>query len=393
MTREQQLKSIFDNDPFGLLALKPKTNQRNADERLVAGFQAIVDFYEENSKEPEFSKINIQECQLYYELKALRLNNDKCKALKDLDIYGLLESKETEKPISKKEFSSIEDILNDDAFGILDTDESIFEITHVNPTTVREAADFVAKRKKCKNFHKYESLFQQCHLDLKAGNRKLIKFSEDDIQKGTFFIVDGILAYIENMEKVKKDRYGKRDGRINCIFENGTESNLLFRSLGKALYKNGQSVTESSKNTTLLFQPIDTLDLETGFIYILKSKSTNPAILSIPNLYKIGFSTTPVEERIKNALQEPTYLMADVQIITTYKCYNINPQKFENFIHSFFSKVCLSIDIYDTQRNRHIPREWFSVPLHIIDETIQLIISANIKGLRYDDENEKLVKD
>ena len=173
--------------------------------------------------------------------------------------------------------------------------------------------------------------------------------------------------------------------------DNGTESNLLFRSLGKALYKNGQSVSELN-DTKILSQQVSTEDLQTGFIYILKSKSTNPAIKSVPNLYKIGFSTVPVEERIKNAAQDPTYLMADVQIITTYKCYNINPQKFENFIHNFFGKVCLSIDIYDSKRERHIPREWFSVPLNIIDETINLIITDDVKGYRYNNEKERLEK-
>ncbi len=398
MTKEQLLKNIFENDPLGLLIVKPKTNQRNAEERLVAGFQAIIDFYEENSREPEFSKINIQECQLFYELKALRLNSEKCKALKDYDSYGLLDTNaeviESITPIHeiKKEITSIDDILNDDAFGILNTDDSIFEIKHISTDKEREKTDFIAKRKPCKDFNKYEPLFIQCQKDLKSGNRKLIKFSEDDIKQGIFFVVDGMLAYVAETFEIVRGKHSKLDGRIHCIFENGTESNLLFRSLGKALYKNGQSVTELLNDTRLIIQHVNADDLETGFIYILKSNSTNPTIKSVPNLYKIGFSTTPVEERIKNAALEPTYLMADVQIIATYKCYNINPQKFENFIHNFFGKVCLSIDIYDSNKNRHIPREWFSVPLNIIDETIHLIIADEIKGYKYNDEQERLEK-
>jgi hypothetical protein len=395
MTKEQQLRYIFENDKFGLFNIKPKSNQRNAEERLVSSFQVIVDFYEENSREPEFSKLNIQECQLYYELKGIRLNKEKCIALKDYDIYGLLddikELKETPTSIENiKEINSIDDLLENDRFGIFDSDDSIFEIKYISVQKDRAKTDFLARRKSCKEFEKFEPLFKQCHIDLKDGNRKLIKFSEDDIKKGSFFIVDGMLVYVAETNEIIRGKHSKLDGRIKCIFENGTESNLLFRSLGKALYKNGQSVTEKLNDTNLIKQITDE-DKESGFIYILKSKSTNPEIKSVPNLYKIGFSTIPVNDRIKNAIKEPTYLMADVEIIDTYKCYNLNPQKFENLIHSFFGDVCLSIDIYDNNRNRHTPREWFSVPLHVIDKAIRLIIDETVISYKYDSEKCEIV--
>ena len=396
MTKEQKLRYIFDNDKFGLFNIKPKSNQRNAEERLVSSFQVIVDFYEENSREPEFSKLNIQECQLYYELKGIRLNKEKCIALKDYDTYGLLddtkELNQTQTSIeNKKEFNSIDDILNNDRFGIFDSDDSIFEIKHISVQKDRAKTDFLAKRKSCKEFEKFEPLFKQCHIDLKDGNRKLIKFSEDDIKKGNFFVVDGMLVYVAETNEIIRGKHCKLDGRIKCIFENGSESNLLFRSLGKALYKNGQSVTEKLNDTNLIIKQITDEDKESGFIYILKSKSIKPEIKSVPNLYKIGFSTIPVKDRIKNAIKEPTYLMADVEIIDTYRCYNLNPQKFENLIHSFFGDVCLSIDIYDNNRNRHTPREWFSVPLHVIDKAIRLIIDETVVSYKYDSEKCEIV--
>ena len=396
MTKEQQLRYISENDKFGLFNIKPKSNQRNAEERLVSSFQVIVDFYEENSREPEFSKLNIQECQLYYELKGIRLNKEKCIALKDYDTYGLLddtkELNQTQTSIeNKKEFNSIDDILNNDRFGIFDSDDSIFEIKHISVQKDRAKTDFLAKRKSCKEFEKFEPLFKQCHIDLKDGNRKLIKFSEDDIKKGSFFVVDGMLVYVAETNEIIRGKHSKLDGRIKCIFENGTESNLLFRSLGKALYKNGQSVTEKLNDTNLIIKQITDEDKESGFIYILKSKSIKPEIKSVPNLYKIGFSTIPVKDRIKNAIKEPTYLMADVEIIDTYRCYNLNPQKFENLIHSFFGDVCLSIDIYDNNRNRHTPREWFSVPLHVIDKAIRLIIDETVVSYKYDSEKCEIV--
>jgi len=392
MDRKEILNEIFNNDPLSLLTLKPKSNQRNADDRLLASFQNILDFYEENSREPELVR-DIQECKLYYELKGLRENELKIKALKPYDVYGLLDTVENIIPVKEtKEYNSISDIISDDSFGILDSDDSIFTLKHVSNTNDRKKTDFVARRNTCKDFSKYEPLFQQCQKDLKSGNRRLVKFSEDDIKKGTFFVVDGMLAYVSDSYGISRGKHSKLDGRIRCIFENGTESKLLFRSLGKALYKNGQSVTELISNKDLIFRHIDSEDQESGYIYILKSKSTNQQLTTIPNLFKIGFSTTPVEERIKNASQEPTYLMAEVQIIETYKCYNLNPQKFENIIHSFFGKVCLSIDIHDAKSNRHTPREWFSVPLPIIEQAIEYIIAGEISKYRYDDEREIIYK-
>lgn len=390
MDRKQILKDIFNDDPFGLLVLKSKTNHRNADERLVAAFQKVVEFYEENSREPELVK-DVHESQLYYELKALRQHNEKKTALKEYDVYGLLDTPTTEKEKEQvKKYQTVTDIITDDPLGILNTDDSIFTLTHVSKESDKERSktDFMARRKPCKDFANFESIFKICHANLKSGERRFVPFKEEHIRKGSFFVVDGMLAYVDKADRIKKVKHSKIDGRIRCIFENGTESNLYFRSLGKALYKNGQSVSELINNLDLIINHINDEDKASGFIYILKSKSANPEIQAIPNLYKIGFSTTAVEERIKNAFQDPTYLMADVKIVTTYKCYNLTTQVFEKIIHTFFGSVSLVIDIFDTKKVRHSPREWFTVPLAIIEQAIPLIISGEIVNYYYDNERE-----
>jgi len=392
MTRDEILKQIFEEDTFGLLNLKPKTTQRNANDRLLASFQLIIDFYETNSREPE-KVADIQECDLFYKLNGLRENAEKKAYLKEFDEYGLLDLPPITEPIPEpKEYKTIDDILHDDDFGLLDADDSIYTLKHVSSADDRTKTDFVARRKPCKDFSKYEALFKQCQKDLKEGNRRFVKFSEDDIKEGSFFVVDGMLAYVSEVYEISKDKHSKLDGRIRCIFENGTESNLLFRSLGKALYKNGQSITQLLNKEDLIISHINSDDKETGYIYILKSKSTKPEIREVPNLYKIGFSTTPVDERIKNALQEPTYLMSEVALLASYKCYNLSPQRFEYLVHSFFGKVCLSLDVYDAKGNRHTPREWFSVPYNIIEQTIALIIKGEISNYRYDEEREVIVE-
>lgn len=170
---------------------------------------------------------------------------------------------------------------------------------------------------------------------------------------------------------------------------------MLYRSIGKQLLENGHLVTKTEVETAKeLFDNVNSVneeDLDTGWIYILKSKSTHKEISSLNNLYKIGYSTVPVPERIKNASKEPTYLMAEVDIIASYKTYNLNAQKFEQLIHRFFAEVCLNVDINDDKGRRITPREWFVVPLPIIDKVIQLILSGDILDYKYDIINQAIV--
>lgn len=191
----------------------------------------------------------------------------------------------------------------------------------------------------------------------------------------------------------------RKDGRTRIIFENGTMSNMLYRSLDKALLhrdNDGKIVSHTDEEIEKeLFDNVNSVseeDLETGWIYILKSKSTHKDIEPLTNLHKIGYSTIPVPERIKNASKEATYLMADVEIVASYKTYNLNAQKFENLIHRFFAEVCLNIDIFDDKGRRITPREWFVVPLPIIDKVIQLILSGDIVNYKYNAEIEQLIQ-
>jgi hypothetical protein len=171
---------------------------------------------------------------------------------------------------------------------------------------------------------------------------------------------------------------------------------MYYRSLSKSLYNNGSIISDTDTDTEEeLFKNANIVneeDLKTGWIYILKSKSTNKDIASIKNLYKIGYSTIPVQERIKNASKEPTYLMADVQIVNAYKIYNLSAQKFEHLVHRFFAEVCLNIDIKDVKGRRITPREWFVVPFTIIEKVISLIETGEIVKYKYDSVNMALIE-
>ena len=389
MDKDKILDEIFSNDPFGLLNVKPSSAPaRTADERLVASFQELNHFYETNKREPQLGG-GVQEHMLYSRLKNIREDALKSESLKPYDTHGLLN-------YVKKEFNSLDDILNDDSLNLLKSeDEGLFEFKHVKSFKDREATDFVARRKPCKNFDKYEQKFKDVHADIKSGKRQLVKFNEQNMQENTYYILNGMLVYLATIYGIKKDKNSKLDGRIYCVFENGTESKMLYRSLGKGLYDNGFAVTHSSdSDEKVLVQNASAItdeDEEAGYIYILNSKSTHSEIQDINNLYKIGYSEIEVEERIKNAAKEPTYLMAEVGIVSVFKCYNMNPQKLEKLLHNFFGNSCLSIDVTDTKGMRHTPREWFIAPIDVITETIHLIINGEILKYRYDSDNKEIV--
>ena len=395
--KENILKEIFENDPFGLLIVKPKKSAaRTSDERLVTSFDEINDFIRKNEREPNPDPTNISEYKLYSTLKGLRENEDKIKALESLDKYGLLNTE-------KKEINSIDDIFGDDSLDILGDDvEGLFTFKHTPKDYERAKADFVGKRFKCKDFDKYEHLFKEVQDDLALGKRKLVDFNYESLRKGEYYINNGILLFLKdvkfdrNVQKFKSGIHSRPDGRTVIIFENGTESNIMFQSLYKALQKNGKMVTQNidkiNEEFTEKFSGITKEDKETGHIYVLKSQSEKEEIKSLDNLYKIGYSSISVQERIKNAENEPTYLMAPVKIESSWMCYNMNAQKFESLIHRFFGHTCLEIDVFDNNGIRHTPREWFIVPLEAIEQAISLIISGEIVNYSYDKENKIIVQ-
>ena len=397
MDKESKLKEIFENDPFGLLKVKPKKSAaRTSDERLASSFDEINSFLEKNEREPKPDPTNIQEYKLYSTLKSLRENEDKMMALEPQDEFGLLN-------IEKKEINSLDDILGDDSLDILGDDaEGLFSFKHTPKDYERAKADFVGKRFKCKDFDKYEHLFKEVQDDLALGKRKLVEFKEPNLREGNYYIHNGILFLLESITYERDDHYKedgtrvRKDGRTRCIFENGTESNILKRSVEKNLYKNGKVVTQNVDKVieefTETFSGITNEDKETGHIYVLTSQSKKEEIASLENLYKIGYSSTSVQERIKNAENEPTYLMAPVKIESSWMCYNMNAQKFESLIHRFFGHTCLEIDVFDKNGIRHTPREWFIVPIEAIEQAISLIISGKIVDYRYDKESEVIVR-
>jgi len=255
---EFSLDEILADDPLELLSeAKAKTKSLNEDDRLAGSFEEINDFVEQNGHEPKKSA-NMSERNLYSRLEEIRKNPEKIEYLKPYDRYNLLK---------KIEINSIDDILNDDVFGLLSEEEDdIFTLKNVPKE--REQTDFVAQRKPCRDFAKYEELFKSVQNDLNQGKRKLVKFNERFFEDGNFFILKGVLAYLQKIEKPQKDKFNKLDGRTKIIFENGTESNMLLRSSGKGLYEDGYFVSEHEDKVLDKLAQITQKDAKSGYIYI-----------------------------------------------------------------------------------------------------------------------------
>lgn len=395
------LDDIFNDDDFCLLNAKEphQTYSRTDEDRLVDAFEELNVFFEKNNREP--AKTSMSEYGLYARLKEWRSNLNKRNILKPFDRLNLLGDEGTLK------VESIDDILANDDLGLLEIegDSTIFDFIHTPKSGSRADAEYIAQRKALpeREFESYDLKFKQIHRELKEGKRRLLSFSnaEKNLIEGNYYLIDGLLAYLEvsDAEKIlKENTSGDRirlEGRTFTIFENGTISNMLFRSLAKAIQRNGMMITDTDENiqNQLISNTniTNNMELQAGWIYVLRSKTTDSKINTINDLYKIGFSKLPVKERIKNAVKEATYLFADVEIIASYKCLGIEVKALENLLHRFFGSVCLNVDIYDQNENRFVPREWFCVPLKIIDEAIQLVLSNTIFNYKYDNKQKKIL--
>ena len=398
MSKKITLDDIFNDDDLGLLDSKPTaSNVKSEEDRLIDSFEEINLFVDKNNREPNSSSMS--EYSLMAKLRNFRENETQKKILKPFDRHNLLGYVEMKKP-------TIDDILNDDDLGLLKTDNDldIFKFKYTPKLQERAETDFVAKRKplKEKEFEKYEKMFQKVHQEIKEGKRKIKPFKdvEKHLKEGRFYLLDGILLYIESVNfrrdktDLGKNTLRRKDGRTRIIFENATFSNMLYRSLGKSLYNSGKMISEIGNlyqhdlfvNTSTVKEE----DSQTGWIYVLKSKSENPNITNINDLYKIGFSGVLVDERIKNARNEATYLFADVKKVATYEIYNRNAVKLESLLHKFFAEACLNVDLFDEKGQRITPREWFVVPFEIIEEVISLILNETIINYEYDVLNRKI---
>lgn len=361
-------------------------------ERIIAGFEEIERFVETHGRLPQHG----EDKDIFERIYAVRLDkirsSNECKeVLSSLDRHNIL-----------SEASSIPEMqeLDDDTLlaelGVNAMSEGgITKLTHVKSRAEKRIAEEIGQRSLCPDFENFKSLFIKIQDELKSGIRKAIQFKEDgSINQGEYFILGGQIAYIDQVGELTQDAHGKWDGRLRIIFDNGTESNILLRSLHRALYKDEAGRRITDPNAGPLFDGlVEENDIESGTIYVLRSKSNHPEIKPHWDLlHKIGVTGGDVEKRLVNAKLDPTFLMADVQIVATYDLYNINRVKLENLIHRFLEPARLNIQINDRFGNPIYPREWFLVPIFIINEVVERIRDNTLSQYRYDKNEVRLVK-
>jgi len=356
------------------------------EERIIAGFEEIQRFVDKHDHMPQHG----DDRDIFERLYAVRLDrlraSEECRSLLEpLDRQELLKGRKPE-PV-KADIDGMDDDALLAELGVDSTRDQIAELRHVRSAAEKRAAEEIANRIKCEDFEEFRPMFEQIKKDLAASIRRTRPFETmDQIQKGQWFIVGGQVAYVAEVGEEFVTEYGRRDNRLRVIYDNRTESDVLLRSLQRALHRDGAGRVISNPDAGPLFSSeIEESDLASGTIYVLRSKSENPAIAAHRDiLHKIGVTGGNVERRIDNAKLDPTFLLADVQVVATYKLSNINRTKLENLIHRIFDPVRLNIEIKDRFGNPVVPREWFLVPLFVIDEAVSRIKDGTISDHQYD---------
>jgi hypothetical protein len=369
------------------------------EERIIAGFEEIQRFVEKHGRAPQHG----EDRDIFERLYAVRLDRlrglEECRTLlAPLDRQGLLSgAKITPAPTETID----EDELMAELAGAAG-DSAITDLRHVRTSAEKHAAEEIGNRTACADFDTFKPLFEQVQRDLKSGIRQTLPVHKMDeiklaeIHQGQFFIVGGQVAYIAEVGQDFRTEYDRRDSRLRVIYDNGTESNLLARSFQRSLYPDkenaGRMITNPDAGPLFAGEPAAD-DLASGTIYVLRSKSDNPVVAANRDvLHKIGVTGGKIETRLANATQDATFLLAEVEVIATYILYNVNRVKLENLIHRVFDPAQLDIEIRDRFGNPVKPREWFLVPLFVIDEVVKRIKDGTIMDYVYDPRAAGLVK-
>ena len=366
------------------------------EERIIAGFEDILRFVGEHGRAPQHG----EERDIFERLYAVRLDRlrelEECRTLlAPLDGGGLLSAE----PVVDESEALDEDALLAELRGVDDAND-ITKLRHVVSRDERRAAEEIAGREPCADFDKFEPLFKQVQADLDSAVRATRPFVKDagflkaDIKQGQFFIVGGQVAYVASIGEPIKAPNGEIDARLRVIYANGTESDLLLRSLQRALYKDeaGRRITEPLAGP-LFADEADEGEVETGTIYVLRSHSDHPFVVEHRDvIHKVGVTGGTVEARLAGADKSATYLLADVEVVATYKVFGVNCRKLEALIHKTFTSALLDLTLQDRFGVPVKPREWFLVPLDAIDDAVQRIRDGSIVDYRYDPTEGRLIE-
>ena len=366
------------------------------EERIIAGFEEIQRFVEQHGRIPQHG----EDKDIFERLYAVRL--DRLRAMEDcrtllapLDHQGLMSDATAREP--EPMYSISDDELVAELKGAGASSE-ITELRHVRTYSEKREAEEIANREVCEDYENFEPLFESVKRELKSGERQSLSFQTkekamDAVQQGAFFIIGGQIAYIAELGEEFTTQYERRDSRLRVIYDNKTQSSVLLRSFQRAMHRDSTARLITDPDAGPLFSDKwEDGDTESGTIYVLRSQSKHPFVAEHRELiHKIGVTGGKVETRIANAAYDATYLLADVEVVASYKLAGINRTKLENLFHRIFAAAQVDITINDRFGNPVRPREWFLVPLHVIDESVRRIRDGSIANMTYDPTMARLV--
>lgn len=375
---------------------KQKAGRTPREQRIIAGYEEIERFVVAQGRMPEHG----EDRDIFERLYAVRLDQLKTspesrEVLQGIDVKRLLDVLDDAEANAVNEDEPSDEALLE-ALGVSDeSDDDLAKLKHVRSSQEKLSAEEIAQRTPCQDFGVFNPLFLRVQEELASGFRKTLKYQDNgEIKQGNFFILEGQKAYVADWGEQFISSYNKPDRRLRVIYDNGTESDLLLRSLQRALNRDEGSRRVTDPSLGPLFSDEENeADTNVGYIYVLRSESTNSFIAENRSvIHKIGVTGGSVKKRIANAEKDPTYLLAKVEVVETYKLSNINPGKLEKLLHKFFSKARLDVELQDRFGQGVEPREWFLVPLSVIEEAIQLVKDGTIGESRYEPREGRLVK-
>jgi hypothetical protein len=407
VAKKKTKEAAFTDDDDALLAelgveteIKQDQTYTAKQERIIAGFEDIQRYYREHERLPQHGEGR----DIFERLYALRLDRIRGDAecldlLRPMDADGILTDRVSE-PSEEYELDSDDELL--EALGVSPEDNDITTMKHVRSAAERNAErnvpEEVAQRKPCADFDAFRLDFEAVQADLETGRQSTELFktsSRSQIRKGDWFIVDGQKALVAETGEWFTPEHGERDRRLRVIFDNGTESDLLLRSLRRALNKDENSrrivpqqaeIEEDFSDLGPLFSNVmEDGDCESGAIYVARSLSDNPFVQENRELlHKIGLTTGDPEKRVSNAKKETTYLFAAVELVAVYRLANINCKAFESLLHKFLARARIDLALADRFGGKVQPREWFLVPLPVVEEVVERIKDGSISDYVFD---------
>lgn len=390
---EQDIELLAE---LGVEAERDSRPTRSAtDERVIAGFEEIERFVREHGRPP----LHGEERDIFERLYAVRLDrireSPEYRALLiDRDSFGLLGDQRQVGSRASSDAETDEELLA--SLGVSPSVQNeVTNLIHVRPKDEIKSAEEIAQRDRCKDFRKFKPIFTKVQNELQTGIRRTVKYQDNaDVRKGDLFVLDGQKVLVAELGDEFIGEHGRRDRRLRVVYDNGTESNLLLRSLQRALNKDKSSRRITTPDLGPLFSDTDEDgDVTTGYMYVLRSKSEHPFIKENREIvHKIGVTASKVKTRVSNAKKDPTYLLADVETVATFKLANIRPRAVEALLHKFFNEARMDLALKDRFGEDVEPREWFMVPLAAIEEAVERLKDGTITDYKYEPKTASIVQ-